>query len=185
MRLVFNERKAAQAAAFLLRLHGGSMNYMALIKLLYLADRQALVETGLPITGDKMVSMPHGPVLSLIYDRINLGNPHDSTAWFEYITEPTHYEVELAKQGEETDELSRYEMNVLQLIYNQYGSLDKWLLRDVTHTLPEWEDPHGSSMPIDPADILRAAGKSPKEIERIVADAEELCFFNSLDRPTK
>ena len=36
---IFDERKAAQAAAHLLRRHGSSMWDIKLIKLLYLADR--------------------------------------------------------------------------------------------------------------------------------------------------
>jgi hypothetical protein len=35
--LPFNERKATEAAAYLLKLRGGRMSYMKLIKLLYLA----------------------------------------------------------------------------------------------------------------------------------------------------
>lgn len=72
MRWIYNPLKAAQAAAHLLQLHHGSMNVMVLVKLLYLADRQALVESGYPITCAAMVSMPHGPVLSQIYDAIKL-----------------------------------------------------------------------------------------------------------------
>ena len=39
------------------------MAYIKLIKLMYLADRRCLIETGFPITGDRMVSMPKGPEL--------------------------------------------------------------------------------------------------------------------------
>ena len=49
MEFFFDERKAAQAASVLLERHGGSMPYIKLIKLLYLADREALIESGLPI----------------------------------------------------------------------------------------------------------------------------------------
>ena len=45
------------------------MDVYALIKILYLADRKALVEReSLQIKGDAMVCMPYGPVLSRIYD---------------------------------------------------------------------------------------------------------------------
>ena len=63
MRFIFQEEKAAQAAGYLLNKYPSkSHNLMALLKMLYLADRMALVETGYPITGDRMVSMPNGPV---------------------------------------------------------------------------------------------------------------------------
>ena len=38
----FNERKATEAAAHLLALRGGQMHYLKLLKLLYIADREAL-----------------------------------------------------------------------------------------------------------------------------------------------
>ena len=75
MRFFFDINKATQAAAHLVYLQGGKINLMALIKLLYLADREALLETGYPITGDQMVSMPHGPVLSRIYDEAKWEHP--------------------------------------------------------------------------------------------------------------
>jgi uncharacterized phage-associated protein len=62
------------------------MAYIKLIKLLYLADREALLRWGRPITTDRHVSMPKGPVVSQIYDlitrrararhRIVLARPH-------------------------------------------------------------------------------------------------------------
>jgi hypothetical protein len=77
MQLTYREPKAAQAAALLLQRAGGTMNHMKLIKLLYLADRRALVQWGRPITFDYYVSMPHGPVLSFTLDRLNDEAPTD------------------------------------------------------------------------------------------------------------
>lgn len=158
---------------------------MVLIKLLYFADRQALLEHGMPITGDRMVSMPHGPVLSGVLDFITWGTRTwgncDDSPWFKYISEPEGYEVHLLG-ALETDELSRYELHVLEAIDEQYGRLNKWVLRDISHNLPEWEDPHGSSLPIEPAEILRAADHPSSEIERIAAEAEELWLFRAIQR---
>lgn len=183
MRFVFDGRKTAQAACFLVELNGGTMNYMVLIKLLYLSDRRSLVETGLPITGDQMVSMPHGPVLSRIYDQINMGEPpetdEEAVCWYEYITEPDGYTVR-KKKDPETDQLSQYELDVLAEIYEKFGQMDRFRLRDFTHTLPEWIDPLGSSLPIKPQTILQADGKSDAEIELLVKDAEEVWFIRNL-----
>jgi len=49
----FNERKATEAASVLLRLRGGQMSHLKLIKLLYLADREALDRWSVPITHDR------------------------------------------------------------------------------------------------------------------------------------
>jgi len=42
MKLRFDEAKATQAATLFLKLRGGRMHYIKLIKLLYLLDREAL-----------------------------------------------------------------------------------------------------------------------------------------------
>jgi len=67
----FDERKATQAAAYLIQKNGGSMNYMALLKLLFLADRASLLKRGHPITGDQVFSMRHGLVLTHVLDRVS------------------------------------------------------------------------------------------------------------------
>lgn len=180
MRFVYNERKTAQAAIHLISLAGGSINYMVLIKLLYLADRHSLIETGVPITGDRMVAMPHGPVLSRVLDEIHLGDGTDrSSTWYEYISEPTNHNVS-SKKASDLDELSDYELSVLRQTFEKFGSLNRWALVSFTHTLPEWNDPNGSSNPIDPVVILREAGKSDDEIEALVREAEAIWFIRTL-----
>ena len=176
MRFSLNEKKAAQAAAHLLRRHGGPLPYIVLIKLLYLADRRTLVETGLPITGDRMVSMPYGPVLSGVFDFITHG-PRDGSVWFDYVSEPVGYDVALVRQDFATDSLSAYEIEVLDEIDEQFGNLDKWALVDFCHTLPEWKNPERSSLMIEPADILRSEEIPEEEIRRIAEDAGELDYL--------
>ena len=107
----FNEAKATQAAARLLRNRGGRMSYMKLIKLLYLADREALARWGRPITTDSYVSMKHGPVLE--WESLNLiTDPDDpsqvQTAWSKHISAPENYDVVL-KEDSSGDLLSEVE----------------------------------------------------------------------------
>ena len=176
MRFTFNERKAAQAAAYLVKKQGGQLNYMKLIKMLYLADRKALIDRGAPITGDRMVAMPKGPVLSTILDLITWGTRRgERSEWFEYISEPTNYDVAVINEfrTEDFDELSAKEIAILDDICARYGGVGKWALVDYTHQLPEWHDPHGSSFTIDPADILRAEGFSADQIRHIARRAED------------
>lgn len=187
MRFMFDDRKAAQAAAYLASRHGGRINYMILIKLLYLGDRRALLETGMPITGDRMVSMPHGTVLrrtlNLLKSHPEPGRP---SSWFDYFAERTGrtYEIELVSQPE-TDELSRYELTVLREIDEEFGALSQWALRRYTHNLPEWSDPQGSSVTIEPFDILRLEGKSADTIASWAANADELLFMRNLLEPSR
>lgn len=62
---LFNEKKAAQAAAFFLFQAGQPVSVLKLTKLLYLAERRSFERHGSPMIGDRLVSMPHGPVLSV------------------------------------------------------------------------------------------------------------------------
>ena len=175
MQFVFDEEKAAQAAAHLIRLHGGRMNYTALLKLLYLADRQALVETGYPITGDRMVSMRLGPVLSGIYDQIKTSrkNAPPGSAWHKWISDPVGYEVTTRDEPPD-NRLSRYEIATLEDIHGHFGEMDWRALSKRTHKLPEWENPGLSSRPIEAARILEDAGKTAKEIEGMRANARRM-----------
>ncbi|MGH9477258.1 MAG: hypothetical protein ACRD1C_13165 [Terriglobales bacterium] len=70
-----------------------------------------------------------------------------------------------------TDLLSRAEERLLEETFEQFGHRHRWKLVDYVHTLPEWQDPKGSSVPISIADILRAVNASPEQIEAV---AEEL-----------
>lgn len=163
----FNEVKATQAAARLLRHGGGAMSYMKLIKLLYLADREALANWGRPITADTYVSMDRGPVLSHVLDLVTEGpSPDEQSFWAQYIGPAGNYEVKL--QAEPSDDmLSQVEEELLDAIFKMYGQLSRWDIVNVVHKLPEWQDPHGSAIPIAYAEILRAQHKSPEEIEAI------------------
>lgn len=170
MALNFREQPATEAAARLLQRAGGSLPYMKLLKLLYLADRKALLELGRPITFDRYVSMKHGPVLSQTYDLMVAEEaPGEHSYWREYISEPHDYDVQLrghAPRGA----LSPAQEEVLDAVFEEFGHMDKWKLVNVTHKLPEWKDPHGSSIPIALRDVLRAGGMDDEEAEAIESD---------------
>lgn len=178
MRFVFDDNKSAQAAAVLLRLANGEMYYIHLLKLLYLADRQSLLETGYPITGAKMVSMDKGPVLSEIYQSITWGDDAQ-TPWSEVVEDRADHKVGL--RGEPgLKKLSRYELGLLERVYAKWGSWNRWDLVRYTHDLPEWHDPEGSSTPIDVREILADAGRSAREIEDIAAQVESIWMLHSM-----
>jgi uncharacterized phage-associated protein len=175
MRIRFNERKATQTAAQFLRLGNGRMNYMKLIKLLYIADREALLRWGRPITTDVYFSMKHGPVLGRVLDLITEGpNPLvGETFWSKHISEPEHYEVALKAEPSD-DQLSEAEEELIREAFSKFGHLNQWQLVDVVHGFPEWRDPEGGAVPLDYADILRAGNKTPQEIRAIEGELESV-----------
>lgn len=166
MRLKYREDKTTQAAARLLQRAGGRMNHMKLIKLLYLAERRALVRWGRPITFDYYVSMPHGPVLSFTLNKLNEESSDESSYWHSVISERRDHEVRLLGDAP-SDQLSRAEEALLDEVYEEFGHLSQWQLRDFSHTLPEWQDPHGSSTPIEIRDILMNEGLTEEDVREV------------------
>jgi uncharacterized phage-associated protein len=159
MRFNFNPVKACQAAALLLARAGGRMNYMKLIKLMYIAEREALLTRAWPLTGDGLVSMKHGPILSCTLNLIK-GTASDPY-WARHIRRSgSTYDVRLC-QDPRRDELSQIEVELLTSVYDRFGHMNQFALRDYCHKFPEWRDPGESSLPIDlddigtPADALR------------------------------
>lgn len=65
----FSVERTAQAAGILLQAEEGHrMKYIRLLKLLYVADRESIRQSGFPITGDNVYAMRNGPVLSTTYN---------------------------------------------------------------------------------------------------------------------
>jgi uncharacterized phage-associated protein len=175
IRFLYNPKKAAQAAALLVGFNGGRMDLYALIKVLYLADRKALVDRGRPITGDKMVCMPYGPVLSQILDEA--GSPEPNEFWRQYLSSRDNNSISLQNHNSPADELSEYERDVLKDAHDRYGRYSFADLKRYTHRLPEYADPEGSSCLIDPATILREEGWTDEEIQDARKSAREELFF--------
>ena len=167
LEFAFNERKAAESAAFLLDIAGGSMDLLVLLKLLYLADRRALIERGLPITGDRMIAKKNGPILARIYDATK-GHLVGMPSWSQFVSQPRSDDrakrVRLVGKLKADGRLSNYERQILRAVHDEYGHENKWTLSALTHELPEFRDPGASRLPIDPKVILRNAGKSDDEI---------------------
>ena len=164
MRFHFNERKATQAAARFIELAHGAMNYTALIKLLYLADRTAFLQWRRPITGDSFVSMNKGPVLSRTYDLIKGGTISDY--WSAHIAPRNGYRIELRARPD-FGALSEQELSLIENIFNEYGRWTLGQLIELCHRLPEWQDPGRSAFPIEPEDILLKSGRSEEEVASI------------------
>ena len=183
MVLRFNERRATEAAARLLKLRGGRMSYLKLIKLLYLLDREALLSWGRPVTTDRYVSMDNGLVVSRIYDLIREEPvPGSGPIWRRYISAPQEWEVALLAEPE-TDELSRVEESLIDEIFKKFGHMSRWDLVQVSHELPEWQDPNGSAIPIQYRDILRAGNKTDSEIAAVEAELESLAAAEAMLQP--
>lgn len=173
---MFNQRKVAQMAAHLLDRGRGRMNYLKLMKLLYLADRESMRRHGQPISGDRYVSMDYGPVLSQTLNLINGAVRPQEGGWNHWIADKAGYEISLRRKAsrDALDELSDADLDVLNAVYAKFRRMDQWKLRDYTHRYcPEWTDPEGSSLPIEYVDIFKALGRGPAEAKKLAARIEQ------------
>jgi uncharacterized phage-associated protein len=177
---MYNEQKTAQIAGWFLAQANGRMPHLKLMKLMYLAEREALGKHSFSMTGDHFVSMPHGPVLSLTLGHINddsLSNETDG--WDTWIGDLANYEVTLVRavvDRDSFDELSDIDIEVLQRTWDGFGHMGKYQIRDYTHdkrNCPEWTDPKGSSKPIMYADVFKAFGYNEEQAALLESNLQD------------
>ncbi len=154
------------------------MSYMRVLKLLYIADREALRETGHTITGDNAVAMKHGPVLSRLYDLIKGGNIL-APQWDQYIKKDG-YQISLA-QDPGNGTLSKYDIEKIEEVCTDHREMSDFEIVDKTHEFPEWirNDPGESSRRIPLEDILEAVGRADQR-QAIEKDARAATSLTKL-----
>lgn len=167
---LFDEKKAAQAAAYFLFRAGHPLSVLKLMKLMYLAERRSFEKYGEPMIGDLLVSMDHGPVLSRTYNHMNGNRASDKKGWEYWIADRAGHDLALRHprdlRSPEKDllQLSDADLEVLAEIWKKFGKMDQWKLRDYTHEhCPEWKDPEGSMIPMEPAEFFAALKFTPKQ----------------------
>ena len=175
MSFPFRLRKAIQATHVLLDCQfDDTMEYMRLLKLLYIAERESLEETGVPIIGSRVVAMKNGPLHSRVYDLIKQEGI-DEDEWSKYF-QTIDNEIRV-RERPGVESLSRYEIRKLREVHARFDDIDTWELVDSTHSFPEWRDNYpdpqentSNSIPIE--DILKAVGRDA-DTEAILEDAKE------------
>jgi len=176
---MFDEQTATRVAAYFLDRAGGRKNYTSLIKLMYIADRQSYIDYCEPITGDRVVAMSKGPVLSNVYDLIK--GRRIGKAWNGLI-ERCIYDVRLIADVPQNavSWLPEAIVDILDRVFAEHGSKTYGQLIDYTHEFTEWiEAIHMNGYnDIMPKDILVAVGKTPAEIEKAL---KRLKALNELD----
>lgn len=188
---LFNEKKAAQVAAFFLFMasqRDANITILKLMKLMYLAERSSYEQYGEPIIGDALVSMPNGPVLSGTLELINFGSLKSSDCgWDELIAERSGRDmalksVDLIKSEDDLRELSESDLEILRSIWSQFGRWPALKLRDYTHdpkNCPEWEDPDGSSIPIKLERLFEVLGFPNEESKALLSQLNQRAWVAS------
>lgn len=173
---MFTHSKVAQIAAWFASKAGGKINVLRLMKLMYLADRESMDRHGFPISFDRFVSMDHGPVLSRTLNLVNgdIEGP-GGAQWQRWISDRDNYELASIREVSraDLDELSDADIAILDQIWQRFGEMNQWQLRDYTHAdCPEWKDPNHSSVPIRDQDVLEALGRDEQTAREIAEEIE-------------
>lgn len=174
----FSLTKAFQAVAVLLEQEAGQrMNYMRLLKLLYIAEREALKRTGRAITGDFPIAMERGPLPEATFQLIK-GEHESFKLWSAHFARQK-FDLQIVDNPGH-GALSPFEIELLQEVSETHVGRDEWDLVKFTHTLPEWikNNPGTSSKSIPIEDIFDAIGRH--DLKDVEAEAEEDDFLDSI-----
>jgi len=128
----YDSAKATHAMLWLLHKHGGAMDKLKLVKLIFYADREHLAKFGRPIAGGHYVAMIHGPVPSELLDNLNHA-AEGSGLLFQVVGTKI-----IALSSANEDELSESDIQVLEQTNSVFGYHDTFALRDLTHRLRAW-----------------------------------------------
>jgi uncharacterized phage-associated protein len=170
----YDERRAKAAVLWLLHQHGGALDKLKLLKLLFFADRGHLAHQARPITGGHYVAMQHGPVHSELYDELRA--PPATARWVQV----EGHRVIADAPGNE-DCLSTSDLEALHAANGKWGHFDGFSLRNITHQLEAWKKNYlgdRSSYPlpyedffldIEPADGVRELLEEDDEDRRALA----------------
>jgi uncharacterized phage-associated protein len=168
----YDERKATQVACFFINKNNNKpINYLKLLKLMYLADREAFRQAGEPITYDSYCSMKNGLLLSKTYNVIK-GESIFGDFWNNFIIKSSiHFVKMIADPG--IGALCAEELDILEEIYQKFGSWNQWRLVDFTHRLPEYHKTEKRSIPVQYEEIMTAVGIPPEEQKEILLTMNE------------
>lgn len=170
-----NIEKLIQAASYILSKYKNPLEYIKLIKILYLADRESMGKTGYSITGDNYVSMKNGPVLSALYDLIKNR--------FKNKPEQYYWNSKFATSGFTIQKicpfipdglLSDGEIEILDETDKRFHRASYSDLINFVHNAkncPEWRYTE-SSLPISRIDILKNQGFSDEEIQSVIQEEQ-------------
>ena len=112
--------------------------------------------------------MDQGPVLSMVYDLLK--DTAIDSVWHSRV----HREGNILSVagGAPLGALSDEDRQIIRVVVERHASKDTWALCDWTHRLPEWKNPHGSSIPIEVSQVLSAVGRTIGEIEEIAQEED-------------
>jgi len=181
---LFDERKALDAAMYLLVRNQGAMSVAKLNRLLYLSERESFKQYGQPLTGDQLLVLETSPVLYGTYQRLG----GDKPGWESRINSLANREVEVrvpifAESPEayfdRSTRLSNADIEVLDSVWAMFGKLTDSALVDHIHMkCPEWTDSNAVPSSVSHEKLFRALGYSDDVTAALLCRLEEIEAIN-------
>jgi len=165
----------ARIAAYLAHRIGGAVQYVKLLKLVYLADRESLKRYGHPITFDDYQALPRGPVPDDLHQVLERGE-HDLPEWKDAIAVVGVGEDRVVVPRNTIEQciesLSASNIEILDHLVKLHGARHHKELVRYTHGLGEWRKVRraGRGTRLTYEDILVAVGRDPADAKEIAAD---------------
>ena len=137
-------KKSVQILNFFAEKEGGTIDKMKALKLYWLSDKLHLRKYGRLISSDKYLAMEYGAVASTAKDII------DSTEYLtkidiksknyrdKYLTELVNNSFS-SKSNTDLDEFSQSDIEILELIYENFKFEGAFSLSELSHKFPEWQ----------------------------------------------
>src|SRR5258708_4297025 len=125
MNFPVNPTKATEAVARLLEKEGGKADFLRIVKLVYLADRDSIIRRGIPIVGGRYFSMRCGPSIGEVMNFANL--ERHAPEWEKYIS-PRQGHILALKQAPGYDNLSQSEIDILDGVVEEHAARSTWAL---------------------------------------------------------
>ena len=135
----FKQAKGLAMLEYLLDQFEGKYNYMALLKLAYLADRQHLRSYARPISFDYYKAMRLGALPQNLYNNVTSVNLPDSI-WENAVRD--HYVIKLKHKPSHDGELSESDRRAMQWAIDKFGAVatrNEFDIANLTHAYPEWD----------------------------------------------
>ena len=188
VRLLYNEKKALQVLSGFVRLAGGKIDKYLAVKLMYLFEREMLLQTGTPSLFGRLCSIPFGPIVSEINTAVDSADisalPNPENIWQHYFT-LKGYDLASKIDDPGDDLLSEFESELIFELFSNFNNYSFDQLKKYTHSLPEHTETE-SYVNISYSDFFIKNGFSPEETKQLLNEINyQVLFHNAVLKNAK
>ena len=154
---------AADIAGYILLKLGGSVDSLKLMSLMYLAERESLLQCGHTMThGEVFVSTPEGIALKHVY-RLMLKGKGSPSPWC-FVIRNEDGMHSLINKDHWFGWMSQFKEQIVETIVDRYGSwTGKKLSKYIRENCKEWKPTKDYHLPITVFNIFKALGFSDED----------------------